>query len=106
MRARLSYLDPPMAGYVLLGSRRSLSIGLPLAIALATVAGFAVVAHQTGATVLHAAATPNWFLLGAALAIPQASSRSGPGHGRRRSPLPSASQPSTRPPPSARSSTP
>src|SRR5438105_9002012 len=69
MRARLSYLDPPMAGYVLLGSRRSLSIGLPLAIALATVAGFAVVAHQTGATVLHAATTPNWFLLGAAFAI-------------------------------------
>ena len=69
MRARLSYLDPPMAGYVLLGSRRSLSIGLPLAIALATVAGFAVVAHQTGATVFHAATTPNWLLLGAALAI-------------------------------------
>jgi uncharacterized membrane protein YbhN (UPF0104 family) len=54
---------------VLLGSRRSLSIGLALVIALATVAGFAVVAHRMGATVLHAATTPNWLFLGAAFAI-------------------------------------
>ena len=52
-----------------LRSRRSLSLYLILAIAIATVAGFAVVAHQTGTTVLHAAATPNWFLLAAAFAI-------------------------------------
>ncbi|HYZ78021.1 MAG TPA: lysylphosphatidylglycerol synthase transmembrane domain-containing protein [Gaiellaceae bacterium] len=54
---------------MLLGSRRFLSIGLPLAIALATVGAFVVVAHRTGTTVLHAATTPNWFLLGAAFAI-------------------------------------
>jgi uncharacterized membrane protein YbhN (UPF0104 family) len=42
---------------------------LPLLIALATLGAFAVVAHRTGTTVLHAAATPNWLLLGAAFAI-------------------------------------
>src|SRR5437764_13612283 len=55
--------------YVLLGSGRSLSIGLPLAIAVATLGAFAVVAHRTGTTVLHAATTPDWLLLGAAFAI-------------------------------------
>jgi uncharacterized membrane protein YbhN (UPF0104 family) len=54
---------------VLLRSRPSLSLSLILLIALATIGGFAIVAHQTGATVLHAATTPNWLLLGAALAI-------------------------------------
>jgi uncharacterized membrane protein YbhN (UPF0104 family) len=53
---------------VLLRSRRSLSITLIVSIAAATLAGFAVVAHQTG-TVFHAATTPNWLLLGAAFAI-------------------------------------
>ena len=55
--------------HVLLGSRRSLSLGLTLAISLATVGAFAVVAHRTGTSVLHAATTPNWYLLAAAFAV-------------------------------------
>jgi uncharacterized membrane protein YbhN (UPF0104 family) len=52
-----------------LRSRGTLTICLTLAVALATVGGFAIVAHRTGTTVLHAATTPNWLLLAAAFAI-------------------------------------
>ena len=54
---------------MLLASRRSITVYLTLAIALATVGGFALVAHRTGTTVLHAATTPDWFLLAGAFAI-------------------------------------
>src|SRR2546421_9993402 len=62
---------PPRGGgfTVLWAPRRSLSLGLPLAIALATVGAFALVAHRTGTSVFHAAATPNWYLLAAAFAV-------------------------------------
>src|SRR2546421_12898089 len=62
---------PPRGGgfTVLWAPRRSLSLGLTLAIALATVGAFALVAHRTGTSVFHAAATPNWYLLAAAFAV-------------------------------------
>jgi uncharacterized membrane protein YbhN (UPF0104 family) len=42
---------------------------LPVAIALATLAAFAVVARQTAAGAVSAAASPNWLLLSAAFAV-------------------------------------
>ncbi len=42
---------------------------IPAAIAVATVAGFAVVARQTAAGAMSAAASPDWFLLGLAFAV-------------------------------------
>jgi uncharacterized membrane protein YbhN (UPF0104 family) len=42
---------------------------IPLAIALATVAGFVLVARQTASGAMSAATSPNWVLLGIAFAI-------------------------------------
>ena len=42
---------------------------LPLAIALTTAGAFYLVFRRTGAGVVHVAARPNWFLLGAAFVV-------------------------------------
>jgi uncharacterized membrane protein YbhN (UPF0104 family) len=53
-----------------LGSRsRVFSFVLPAGIALATAAGFYVVARRTGAGVMDAATRPNWTLLAASFAV-------------------------------------
>jgi glycosyltransferase AglD len=48
---------------------RARRFGLPVAIAIATVAAFAVVARRTAADAVSAAASPDWRLLAAAFAV-------------------------------------
>jgi uncharacterized membrane protein YbhN (UPF0104 family) len=56
-------------GREMLTSARSRRYAIPGAIALATVAAFAIVARQTASGAVSAAVSPNWMLLAAAFAI-------------------------------------